>query len=319
MISHLITALLIVFGHLVFVVLSMRIASTYKIGILVFQFIMLFFQYLFFQQTAVWVCHYWFFMPLISLTIMGLLCWAFYFYHKDISTFKIGKKPISTKCFVYRYYGLLFISLAGEQLIASSVLTGGLSVSLLAYCGFFIFYGINVFYQDSIAETLGLFGGKSRLDLLSLASMWFPFISLAPGLVLIENNSPSYNFAIVLLLTAIASICVRLEGEMLLMKDEFKSGKLSHVKTCGKDKRVLCAGLWGVGRKLNYTLELIAFWSITFIATSQSWFVLIVPIIISTDLLFRSYFDEKKCQQKYKDSWDEYKKIAKFIMFPYIY
>ncbi|XP_044255403.1 delta(14)-sterol reductase LBR-like isoform X2 [Tribolium madens] len=83
-----------------------------------------------------------------------------------------------------------------------------------------------------------------------------------------------------------------------------------------KDKKLLCSGLWGIIRHPNYLGDILVHWSFT-------GFMLCIPaFMIYFDILFmidRSSRDNKNCKEKYGKVWDQYCKMVKYILVPWIY
>ncbi len=83
--------------------------------------------------------------------------------------------------------------------------------------------------------------------------------------------------------------------------------------------KILISGFWGIGRKLNYTGEILVYFCI-FLTTGV---ISPIPVILPASLLIllthRAWRDEKRCKKKYGKIWEEYGEIAKFKMIPKIY
>lgn len=83
--------------------------------------------------------------------------------------------------------------------------------------------------------------------------------------------------------------------------------------------RLLASGFWGIGRKLNYTGELMMYASWTLMAGFHSLIPYLVPAWLFLLLTQRAARDDKRCRDKYGRLWDEYCGTARFRMFPFIY
>ena len=79
---------------------------------------------------------------------------------------------------------------------------------------------------------------------------------------------------------------------------------------------LLTSGFWGISRHFNYVLELIA--SYAWSLNCNSIFGLIYPIYLTVLLIHRCKRDNIKCSNKYSN-WNEYCKIVKYKLIPYIY
>lgn len=88
------------------------------------------------------------------------------------------------------------------------------------------------------------------------------------------------------------------------------------------DKRksvLLASGFWGFSRHFNYVFEILA----AFLWEVPSLFVSFIPYIylffLIILLVHRSFRDEQKCREKYGKYWDEYCKVSKFRILPYVF
>lgn len=83
--------------------------------------------------------------------------------------------------------------------------------------------------------------------------------------------------------------------------------------------RLLVSGFWGIGRKLNYTGEFLMYLSWTLLAGFASGIPYLLPAWLLVLLMQRASRDDRRCRQKYGSLWDDYCRIARFRMFPFIY
>lgn len=83
--------------------------------------------------------------------------------------------------------------------------------------------------------------------------------------------------------------------------------------------RLLVSGFWGIGRKLNYTGELLMYLSWTLLAGFGSWVPYLVPLWLLLLLVHRAERDDRRCRAKYGALWEEYCRHARFRMFPFVY
>lgn len=82
---------------------------------------------------------------------------------------------------------------------------------------------------------------------------------------------------------------------------------------------LLASGFWGLSRHINYIFEV----GSAFLWELPAQFFSLLPfayVIFLTILLFhRSQRDEKKCRKKYGKYWDEYCKVSKYRIVPFIF
>src|SRR5690606_30585263 len=83
--------------------------------------------------------------------------------------------------------------------------------------------------------------------------------------------------------------------------------------------RLLVSGWWGIGRKINYTGEIMVYFSFALCTGFQSVVPFLLPLWLCVLLPHRAWRDEKRCREKYGELWDEYTRRAKFRMIPFLY
>jgi delta14-sterol reductase len=83
--------------------------------------------------------------------------------------------------------------------------------------------------------------------------------------------------------------------------------------------KLLISGFWGIGRKLNYTGELMVYSAWTLTTGFQSIVPYILPIWLAVLFTHRAWRDEQRCSAKYGELWQAYRARAKFRMIPFIY
>lgn len=83
--------------------------------------------------------------------------------------------------------------------------------------------------------------------------------------------------------------------------------------------RLLVSGFWGIGRKLNYTGELMVYFAWTLTAGFQSVVPYLLPLWLVCLFSHRAWRDDQKCRAKYGPLWSEYCARARFRMIPFLY
>ena len=83
--------------------------------------------------------------------------------------------------------------------------------------------------------------------------------------------------------------------------------------------RLLVSGWWGIGRKLNYTGEIMVYAAFALCTGFDSIVPYLLPLWLCVLLPHRAWRDEKRCAAKYGELWAEYTRRAKFRMIPFIY
>lgn len=83
--------------------------------------------------------------------------------------------------------------------------------------------------------------------------------------------------------------------------------------------RLLVSGWWGIGRKINYTGEIMVYFSFALCTGMQSVLPYLLPLWLCVLLPHRAWRDEKRCSSKYGELWEQYTKRARFRMIPFVY
>lgn len=85
------------------------------------------------------------------------------------------------------------------------------------------------------------------------------------------------------------------------------------------DGKLLLSGWWGRLRKPNYLGDLLIAWAIGLCSAQLSLLALSYPIYLTILLVHRAYRDEACCRRKYGYLWDQYCKIVKWRIVPFIF
>lgn len=80
--------------------------------------------------------------------------------------------------------------------------------------------------------------------------------------------------------------------------------------------RLLVSGWWGVGRKINYSGELIVYFATAALAGLGHIEPFLVPIWLLCLLTHRAWRDEQRCCAKYGALWQEYRQVVPARMLP---
>jgi len=83
--------------------------------------------------------------------------------------------------------------------------------------------------------------------------------------------------------------------------------------------KLLVSGFWGIGRKLNYTGELMVYFSWTLCTGAESIVPYVLPLWLVCLFSHRAWRDDQRCRKKYGALWDEYCRRARFRMIPFVY
>ncbi|BAZ11743.1 putative Steroid 5-alpha reductase, C-terminal domain [Calothrix sp. NIES-4071] len=83
--------------------------------------------------------------------------------------------------------------------------------------------------------------------------------------------------------------------------------------------KLLISGWWGIGRKLNYTGEIIVYFAFSLTTGTQSIVSYLLPLWLCLLLPNRAWRDEQRCQAKYANFWHDYCTKVRFRMIPFVY
>ena len=199
---------------------------------------------------------------------------------------------------------------------------GHLTTRMLLYQSFFTIYIANYFHfeygmlhtWDVIAENFGwmLVWGDYVL---------VPFFYSIGGWYVLRTTDPMQVYEVVGLIVLFAVGMTLFRGANQ-QKHRFKEDP--QAKIWGKtaktlDGKLLISGFWGIGRKLNYTGELLVYLSFALCTGFDSVVPYLLPMWLLGLFVHRAWRDEQRCREKYGDVWMEYCRRAPFRMFPYIY
>lgn len=229
---------------------------------------------------------------------------------------------LDLKMFAYRPSLIGLAVLNASFAVVQWEQTGTLTTPMLLYQGMTFAYVFNYFQfeygmlhtWDVIAENFGwmlVWGDYVLVPFFYCISGWFlldPAHAIAP-----------WAAAVLPLTYAIGMWIFRGANEQ---KDRFKRDPSAPIwgrtpETLGG--RILVSGFWGIGRKLNYSGELMVYFSWTLLTGFQSFVPYLLPGWLLGLLIHRAWRDEERCAAKYGPLWEEYRRRARFRMFPFVY
>ncbi len=199
---------------------------------------------------------------------------------------------------------------------------GQLSTAMILYQCFTAIYVFNYFqFEYGMLYTWDIVAEKFGFMLVWGDLAFVPFAYSVVGWYLLDRTEPLSTIA------TIALPIMFLTGLWIFrganqQKDEFKRDP--SVKIWGKPARtlggrILVSGFWGIGRKLNYTGEILVYWSFTLLSGTGSLVPYLLPMWLLALLTHRAWRDDKKCREKYGALWEEYCRKATFKMLPFVY
>lgn len=214
--------------------------------------------------------------------------------------------------------GLLNVSFAYVQWSRD----GHLSDAMVLYQAFTLIYVFNYFqFEYGMLFTWDIVQERFGFMLVWGDFAFVPFAYSVCGWYLIDRTEPLPLWAwIVLPLMFVLGLWIFRGSNQ--QKDEFKRDPKTTIwgkpaETIGG--KILVSGFWGIGRKLNYTGEILVYWSFTLLAGGASFVPYLLPTWLICLLVHRAWRDDRRCREKYGPLWEEYCRRATFKMVPFLY
>jgi delta14-sterol reductase len=199
---------------------------------------------------------------------------------------------------------------------------GQLSTAMILYQAFTAIYVFNYFqFEHGMLHTWDIVAERFGFMLVWGDLAFVPFCYSIVGWYILARTEPLSPVATIALpiLFALGLWIFRGANQQ---KDEFKRDP--SIRIWGKpaetlEGRILVSGFWGIGRKLNYTGEILVYWSFTLLSGTQSIVPYLLPLWLLSLLTHRAWRDDKRCREKYGALWETYCQRARFKMIPFIY
>jgi Delta14-sterol reductase len=199
---------------------------------------------------------------------------------------------------------------------------GHLTPQMLAYQSFWWLYLFTHYWiEDNVLSMWDVIAEKFGFMLLWGDLVLVPFFYCIGGWWLLATPEPMPLWR-VLAIAALNLLGLTIFRGSNAQKNRFKKDRGAKIwgqpaKVLGG--RLLISGWWGIGRKINYTGEIMVYTSFALCTGFASWVPYVLPLWLCMLLPHRAWRDEQRCAAKYGPLWDEYCKIAKFRMIPFIY
>ena len=155
--------------------------------------------------------------------------------------------------------------------------------------------------------------------------VYVPFLYSIVGWFIVDNVHPSQqiSFSWISLILCLYFIGLYLFRETNWQKFNVKKHG-TQIKIWGRPVellhgKLLISGFWGIGRHLNYSGEILVYLCIAMCSGTSAWIPYILPLSLFVLLSQRAFRDDQRCKRKYGKVWEDYCKIAKFRMIPFIY
>jgi delta14-sterol reductase len=199
---------------------------------------------------------------------------------------------------------------------------GHLTPQMLAYQVFWWSYLFTHYWiEDNVLSMWDVIAERFGFMLLWGDLVLVPFFYCLPGWWLLANPEPMPIWQ-VLAISASFTIGLWIFRESNAQKNRFKKDPNATIwgkpaQTLGG--RLLISGWWGIGRKLNYSGEIMVYSSFSLCTGFTSLLPYLLPLWLCVLLTHRAWRDEQRCASKYGELWLAYTRIAKFRMIPYLY
>lgn len=199
---------------------------------------------------------------------------------------------------------------------------GQLTTQMICYQAFTFIYVFNYFqFEYGMLYTWDIVQERFGFMLVWGDYAFVPFMYSIVGWYLVDQTENIPLWAAGLLAITFAAGLWIFRGANQ-QKDEFKRDP--KVKIWGKPAetlggKILVSGFWGIGRKLNYTGEIMVYASFTLLSGFDSFVPYLLPAWLVSLLVHRAWRDDKRCRQKYGALWEQYCRRATFKMIPFVY
>ena len=196
------------------------------------------------------------------------------------------------------------------------------SPQMLLYLGFWWAYLFTHYIKEAfMLSTWDIIAERFGFMLVWGDLVYVPYFYSLCGWYLIDSVEPWSVFPLMLL------TMLHVVGHWIFRESNWQKARFKRDRDCliwGEKAellgdRLLISGWWGVGRKINYTGEIIVYLTFALCAGFSSVVPYILPISLVGLLVHRAWRDDQKCRQKYGALWDEYCEHARFKIFPGIY
>lgn len=213
---------------------------------------------------------------------------------------------------------LLNVSIAEKQYENQ----GSLSLPMTLYQAFSMIYVLDYFwFEEYMTSTWDIIAEKFGYMLIFGDLVWIPFTFSIQGWWLLKHKVDVTIFATIL------NVLIFLLGYAVFrgankQKHDFKKDHKSLI--WGKPPRtiggkLLVSGYWGIARHCNYLGDIIVAFSFSLPCGASSAVPYFYPAYLLILLIWRERRDESRCKEKYKDIWEDYCRVVRWRIFPYLY
>jgi len=200
---------------------------------------------------------------------------------------------------------------------------GQLTPQMIAYQAFWWLYMTSHYhYEVGVLSMWDVIAEKFGFMLVWGDLVLVPFFYCVGGWWLLDDPRPALSWPALAGLVALHLLGLWIFRGANAQKDRFKRDP--EAKIWGRPPeaiggRLLVSGWWGLGRKINYTGEIMVYFSFALCTGLRSVVPFLVPLWLCVLLPHRAWRDEKRCRAKYGELWERYCARARFRMIPFLY
>ncbi len=197
-----------------------------------------------------------------------------------------------------------------------------LSAGLLTWfvADYLVFERVHLWTYDLFAERVGFKLGWGCLT-------FYPFFYLIGLWWMVDQPNPVAPLWVLPLSGAVFGLGWALARGANLQKFTFKThpervflGRLAPAVVSDGERTLLCSGLWGVARHVNYLGEILMATGITVaLGAPLEWVPWLYPLYYVALLVPRERDDDRRCAAKYGALWDEYCARVPHRIVPWLY
>ena len=187
-------------------------------------------------------------------------------------------------------------------------------------CEYLIFEHVHLYTYDLFAERLGF-------KLVWGCLVFYPYF-YAIGLWAVADLANPDSPAWYLVLSAMVFFTGWILARGANMQKYYFKREPSHVflglfkpqSISDGERHVLCSGFWGISRHVNYLGEVLMGVGLT-LTLGWPWLVIpwLYPLYYAVFLSTRERDDDRRCEEKYGELWQQYREKVPWRIIPYVY
>lgn len=191
---------------------------------------------------------------------------------------------------------------------------------------------VNVFQNYYVVE--GTFYESKLINMMDITTDGFGFMLAFGDLVLVpfsytlQSRYLADHPYVLGPFKSLAIVIIYVTGYVIFrksnnQKNAFKDGhpSTSHLKyiTSKTGSKLITSSWWGIARHINYFGDWVVCLSYSLPTGFHTPLTYYFPLFFAVLLIHRNSRDEAKCEEKYKETWVEYKKQVPYALIPYVY